>query len=439
MPLADGQTSMDFIADRDLVRRSRATALAYFVLFSVIVGFSSYSNEHLSTVLSVGAGILLATGWRGLLLWRFDSWYRSSASRWRTGFVIGTLALAGSWGLFCMITLVHYGLDPTAMLVLLSTAGITAGAVTTLSINLTLVNTYIGLMLIPSTIAAALVGTREAYAIAFLFATFFAFMRVVANRLHTEYWRALRNTELLDQHARELEASNQELESYSYSIAHDLRAPLRTMISFSQVLQEDAGDRLNAEEKGSLSRVVNAGKHMAQLIEDILELSRITRKTFHARSVDLSQMASASRQRLFEQEPGRNVEWHIEPDLKARGDPRLLEIALSNLMENAWKFTGTKADAQITFGSVSRNGETVYYVKDNGVGFDMRYSDKLFNPFNRLHRAEEFPGTGIGLATVKRVIQRHGGRVWAEAVPGQGASFYFVLGETRENPPAISD
>ena len=233
---------------------------------------------------------------------------------------------------------------------------------------------------------------------------------------------------LLDQRARELEASNQELESYSYSIAHDLRTPLRSIIGFSQLLFEDGADKFDDSEKNDLRRIIRAGKHMAQLIDDILELSRITRGEIAKGETDLSSIAQALEQQLATEDPGRSVTFQIQPGLCTVGDPRLLGIALQNLISNAWKFTAHKANAEIVFNSKKENNETVYCLCDNGVGFDMTYIDKLFRPFSRLHSQAAFPGTGVGLATVQRIILRHGGRIWAEGEPDKGACFYFSLG-----------
>ena len=313
------------------------------------------------------------------------------------------------------------------MLTLLSTAGISAGAITTLSIRRHLVLIFLSLLLLPATAAVAVLQTRESVAITLMFLTYCAFMAVVANRIHNEYWGALKNSALLDQRARELEASNQELESYSYSIAHDLRTPLRSIIGFSQILLEDAHEKCSKAERNHLERVVNAGKHMAQLIDDILELSRITRKELDNGQTNLSELADSHARLLVSQQPERSVEFRIEPELLTSGDASLLSIALQNLLDNAWKFTANETHAEISFSAFHENNETVYRVCDNGVGFDMAYAEKLFKPFDRLHNGTDFPGTGVGLATVQRIILRHGGRIWADGGVGKGACFYFTL------------
>lgn len=225
----------------------------------------------------------------------------------------------------------------------------------------------------------------------------------------------------------ELEAANKELESYSYSIAHDLRAPLRSVIGFSQILKEEVGDKLDVDQIDSLDRIITAGKNMAELIDDILQLSRISRTELSIKSVDLSQLARDIAQQLQNLDPARDVTWRIEEGLTVEGDAQLLFLALYNLMDNAWKYSSNNPQASIALMAERQNGQAVFVLRDNGAGFDMRYGDKLFHPFQRLHRPEEYPGTGVGLASVQRIIQRHGGRIWADAQLGRGASFYFTL------------
>jgi signal transduction histidine kinase len=223
-----------------------------------------------------------------------------------------------------------------------------------------------------------------------------------------------------------LAASNKELESYSYSIAHDLRSPLRSIIGFSQILEEDATSRLTSEESESLRRIISAGKHMANLIDDILELSRITRSPLTKSTVDLSAIALTLINSLQQLEPERKVNWLIQESMTANGDNHLLTILLQNLLDNAWKFTRYTDNPRIEVGKETNSGETVFYVRDNGVGLDMQFVGKIFMPFQRLH-SDEFEGTGIGLSTVQRVVQRHGGKIWVESAPDQGTAFYFTL------------
>jgi len=225
----------------------------------------------------------------------------------------------------------------------------------------------------------------------------------------------------------QLEVANEELEAFSYSVSHDLRAPLRGIDGFSQALLEDYADKLDEDGKDYLHRVRAASQRMALLIDDLLDLSRITRSQMHREIVDLSAIARTIAAELSKTQPERQVEFCIAEGIVANADARLLRIVLENLLGNAWKFTQKQPQAKIEFGAVEQGDKPVYFVRDNGAGFDMAYSDKLFGAFQRLHTTAEFPGSGIGLATVQRVIHRHGGQVWAEGAVGQGATFYFTL------------
>lgn len=226
------------------------------------------------------------------------------------------------------------------------------------------------------------------------------------------------------------EAVNRELQSFSYSVAHDLRAPLRSIDGFSQALLEDYDEKLGAEGKEYLSFIRESAQHMAQLIDALLGLSRVTRSQFRREEVNLSTLAQAANTRIQRSQPGRHVEVTIQNGLRGEGDPRLLKVVLDNLFGNAWKFTARRAEGRIAFGATSQDGSTVYFLRDNGAGFDMAFAGKLFGVFQRLHSSAEFEGTGVGLATVQRVISRHGGRVWAEGTLNRGATFYFTLNET---------
>jgi light-regulated signal transduction histidine kinase (bacteriophytochrome) len=232
----------------------------------------------------------------------------------------------------------------------------------------------------------------------------------------------------LERRVVELAAVNRELESFSYSVSHDLRAPLRSIDGFSQALLDEYGDALSGPGQDYLRRVRAATQRMGELIDDLLNLARVTRREMRREPVDLSALAQTTLAQLQKLEPERTVELSVRPGLVAWGDPHLLRLVLENLLGNAWKFTSRQPAARIEFGMERRDGSTVvYYVRDNGVGFDMAYSEKLFGAFQRLHAMTEFPGTGIGLATVQRIITRHGGRVWSEAAVGKGATFYFTL------------
>ncbi len=245
-----------------------------------------------------------------------------------------------------------------------------------------------------------------------------------------------RLNEDLTRRAAELEVANRELEAFSYSVAHDLRGPLRGIDSFSSILAEDFGDRLGAEGTGHLQRVRAAAQRMGQLIDDLLALSRVTRAELRREVVDLSGLVHALVAELRQREPQRAVELVVAEHVVAGGDAVLLRVALQNLLENAWKFSAPRPVARIEFGTTTIDGEVAYFVRDNGVGFDMTYANKLFGAFQRLHDAKQFEGTGIGLATVERIIRRHRGRVWAEGAIDGGATFYFVLGGADSNGAA---
>jgi PAS domain S-box-containing protein len=233
--------------------------------------------------------------------------------------------------------------------------------------------------------------------------------------------------EKLQQRSAELQAANRELEAFSYSVSHDLRAPLRAIDGFTRILMDDFADHIPADGTVFLQRTRQAAKNMGQLIDDLLRLSRITRVELHRQPVDLHSLSEEIYQQLKAAEPARNVEIHIAKSMKSKGDERLIKVALENLISNAWKFTAKTPDAVIEVNKLTHNGKKTFYVRDNGVGFNMAYVDKLFGAFQRLHSVEEFPGTGIGLAIVKRIIQKHGGQVWAESEPGKGTTFFFTL------------
>jgi light-regulated signal transduction histidine kinase (bacteriophytochrome) len=226
----------------------------------------------------------------------------------------------------------------------------------------------------------------------------------------------------------QLEAANRELESFSYSVSHDLRAPLRSVDGYSQALLEDCASLLDETGRQHIHRIRNASQRMAQLIDGLLTLSRLTRLEMQRERLSLSALARNIAQELQQREPERRVEFVIADGLEARADARLMRAALENLLGNAWKYTARHDRPRIEFGTQPQpSGPPVYFVRDNGAGFDMAYVDRLFVAFQRLHSAQEFPGDGIGLATVRRIIHRHGGRVWAEGATGQGATFYFSL------------
>lgn len=227
---------------------------------------------------------------------------------------------------------------------------------------------------------------------------------------------------------RALHDANRELESFSYSVSHDLRAPLRSIDGFSQALAEDAGPALAPEARSHLQRIRSATQRMGRLIDDLLALSKVSRAEMTRERIDLTDLAGQIVAELRRLSPERQVDVIVTPGLTATGDPQLVRLALQNLIENAWKFTSRRARGTIDIGRTrDEDGVPAFYVGDNGAGFDPEYADKLFGPFQRLHAASEFPGTGIGLATVQRIVHRHSGHVWAEGLIDQGACFYFTL------------
>lgn len=248
----------------------------------------------------------------------------------------------------------------------------------------------------------------------------------VTERKHAED-ELRKQRDYLEYLTRQLTTANKELEAFCYSVSHDLRAPLRSIDGFSKVLMEDYADKLDAQAKKHLQRVCAASLHMGQLIDDLLNLSRITRREIRFIPVNLSELVRSITNELQEMQPERKVEFIIANGLVTRGDSNLLRIAFKNLLSNAWKFTRNLQQARIEFGITQGNEKSAYFVRDNGVGFDMAYVNKLFGAFQRLHMATEFEGTGIGLAIVQRIIHRHGGHIWAEGEVDRGAVFYFTI------------
>ncbi len=246
--------------------------------------------------------------------------------------------------------------------------------------------------------------------------------------------RRLEAEEQLRRRTADLQLANQQLESFAYTVSHDLRAPLRRMTGFSEALVEECADRLDETGKDYVSRIRKAGQSMGELIDGILELSRVVRAEFHWQMVDLSGLCQEIAQALQAAEPKRTVEFAIAPGLVARGDSTLLRAALTNLLDNAWKFSSRQAAARIEIGETVAGGVKSYYVRDNGIGFDVKNAARLFEPFQRFHARKGFGGTGIGLATTKRIINRHGGRLWAESQPGQGTTFYFTIADSPTRP-----
>jgi two-component system sensor histidine kinase/response regulator len=254
-----------------------------------------------------------------------------------------------------------------------------------------------------------------------------------ADLLREQEQAARRLAEMRAALVRDLEFKNRELESFSYAISHDLRAPIRRIESFAKALGETQASALDQRGGKYLGRIQESATHMLQLIDDVLHLSRVTIAELRCRDLDLSAMSQAILDRLRQDESDRQVEVRVRPGLNVTADPALLRVALENLLSNAWKFTSRTAAPVIEIGLVPSPEQPTYFVRDNGAGFEMAQADKLFRPFQRLHLASEYPGTGIGLATVRRIIHRHGGSIWAQSMPGQGACFYFTL-----NQPAVT-
>ena len=231
----------------------------------------------------------------------------------------------------------------------------------------------------------------------------------------------------VEQRTRELEVSNQELQAFSYSVSHDLRAPLRTIDGFSLALAEDYSDRLDAEGRDYIQRVRGGVQRMGTLIDALLQLSRVTRSDLQRESVNLSRLATLIFDELRAIDHETNVRFTVQPEMIAEADPRLMRVAFENLLGNALKFTSKIPEPHIEFGQTTDKGQTVYFIRDNGAGFDMQYVDRLFTAFQRLHGDRDFKGSGIGLATVSRIVRRHHGNIWAEGRPGLGATFFFTL------------
>jgi signal transduction histidine kinase len=234
------------------------------------------------------------------------------------------------------------------------------------------------------------------------------------------------------QHAertRQLEVAVKELDSFSHSVSHDLRAPLRVVDGFANIVLEDYGEQLDELGREHLKRIVAAGQRMNAMIDTLLSMSRMTSREIERERVDLSRLARELADELRSQDPARTTEFMVADDLVVDGDRTLLRLVLQNLLGNAWKFSAKVAQPRVEFAARSENGKTIYFVRDNGAGFDMRFAEKMFGLFQRFHSSNEFPGTGVGLATVQRIVRKHGGRIWADSQPGQGATFSFTLWE----------
>ncbi len=429
---APRSASLQERAARDLAARSLFGSFVYPALFLIVLGFTTFYQDHPTIAGALFVVLLVACAARTALIRGFDRFYARSPRFWPIAFGASTLTFAAAWGLFTMLALIFYEWRWNSMIVLLANAGIVAGAVTTLTIYRNVALGHLVLMIVPTVLAAAIAEAELIFAVVPMFTLYLLFLVRVAVRLNREYWEAASNTVLLQEHAADLEAANRELEAFAYSVSHDLRSPLRSINGFSQILLQEAHDKLDPRARGHLQRVCDAAAQMDKLIEDLLMLSRVSRCGFNRQPVNLSGTALSIVNRLRESEPERDISVSVEPGLEVSGDGALLDVAMRNLIDNAWKYTGPRANATIEIGRTKATAPDdeaeVYYVRDNGVGFDMKYSDRLFQPFQRLHSSAEFPGNGVGLATAQRAIERHGGRLWAEAGKGLGATFYFSVG-----------
>ncbi len=412
----------------DLAKRVHPGNWIYLILFGIILNVTPYYQNYSRFILVTGSTLLLLT------LLRFGCWlyfnkiFQRSSKYWIAIYTGSSLGLAAAWGILSMHAVQNYGLDWTAMLVLLTTSGVAAGATSNIYINLKLTVAYLSTMLVPPTMALLAYETAQSEGIGAVFVLSYFVLLGVAKRLNSEYWNAQRNAELLEKRAAELEDLNKELEAFAYTISHDLRAPLRVIDGFSHALLQDLAGTLEGENLENLNRIRRSTQKLSTLIEEILRLSRISRAEMRQDRVNLSTLVHELVAKLKQADSGRNIELVIQDGVECYGDPTLLGLAVNNLIENAWKYTKRQDKACIQFYSYLNKATRVYCVKDNGIGFDMRFAEKIFNVFHRLHSTDEYPGTGVGLAIAQRVIHRHSGRIWAEGVPNEGASFCFMVG-----------
>lgn len=422
-------TSIDKLkyAMRDIAYRSRVSSFLYLVIFAIVIGFTPFYSDYQTIVSAMGVILLVGTVIRGTATWSFATVYPKKPALWMVINGMGLLIQAGAWGVLSIMSIRYYGWQWTTMVICISAAAFSAGAVITLAPSFKLTIAYMLFMFGPTLSATLFNVTEERLTAAFLFLTYFVFLVFAANRLNKEYWEAFNNNQLLKQRALELERKNRDLESFTYSVSHDLRAPLRSIDGFSKLIIDDTWQKLDDRERQYLERVRLAAQKMGALIDDLLQLSNVSRARYQQQYVDLSRMVEDNLEKLKQLDPNRKIEVDIEPNVIAEGDQSLLDIAMSNLVENAWKYSSKKPRSKIRFATQMQGDQVVYYIKDNGVGFDTQYINKLFGPFQRLHTEDDFPGTGIGLATVHRIIDRHGGKIWANAKVDRGATFYFTI------------
>jgi signal transduction histidine kinase len=414
-------------AAHDAAMRSRISALLYLVIFAIVVAFTPFYAEHPAFILRIGVLLIIGTLLRALCVWQFDKLYITNPNRWIILNFIGTSIQAAGWGVLCIMSIHYYAWQWPTMITCLSAAAFSAGIVTIASPLYYLTVSYLLLIFSPTLIYTVIHSTQQSLIAAFLFGTYSIFLFHATKRLNKEYWDAQINARLLDERAKELEAKIQELESFSYSVSHDLRSPLRAIDGYSQILLDDAMTKLDSNECGHLQRIRSAAQRMGSLIDDLLQLSKVSKAKLAPQKLNLSNIVREHLENISKLDQNHVVKLEIEPDVYTVGDKALLDIAIQNLADNSWKYSRNRHNVKIRFGKRNENGETIYFIKDDGVGFDPQYLDKLFKPFHRLHNDAEFPGTGIGLATVQRIIERHHGRIWANAKIDKGATFYFTL------------
>ena len=426
--LESNELQICYQADKDLARRANPGIWIYITVYCIILALSPYWRDSPQMAAVFGILILLNTLIRTYLVVAFERLISQNRQMWFWAYCISTLLSAVIWAALVVHTLYLYELEWNAMLMLLTTVGISSATMTTLAIRLRLILFYLTITLIPVLISTAIMASTQSIAIMSIFMLGYFFLIVVSIRVNQEYWTALKNTFLLDQRAQDLQFLNDELESFAYSVSHDLRAPLRSIDGFAHALLEELDSKLDDTNRDYFNKIRKSSQKMGQLIDDILQLSRITRTDLKIEAVNLTQLAHDSVAKFKDLEPDKNLTVTITDNMYANGDPILLSLLVDNLVSNAYKYTSHTPHAEIVFGYLDKDSRRIYFIKDNGVGFDMQYVHKVFTAFQRLHKDSEFPGTGVGLAIVLRILERHKGKIWAEAGIDKGATFYFTLG-----------
>ena len=322
------------------------------------------------------------------------------------------------------------------MIILLSAAAFSAGAVTALYIDLRLIISYLLVMILPPILIIVFLHTPESTASALIFSVYLLFLISIAWRLNGEYWQMLNTIHSSKKQVMGLKRENENLESYAYSISHELRTPLRIIDGFCRLLREEIFENLTKGEQNYFQRIQGSVDRMGDLIDDILQLSRISKNELTSVSTNLSALVVDNIEKMQLLEPDRKVDIRIEPDVYTIGDKSLLDIVIQNLVSNAWKYSGKTTQTRIYFGTVFIDKKLSYYIQDNGAGFEEQMNSQLFTPFGRMSNSNEYPGSGLGLSIVERIVNLHGGKVWAEAELNRGATFYFTLQDSNIAPQA---